>query len=328
MKVLVTGAAGFIGFHLSKELLDRGHSVLGVDSLVPYYDVRIKQKRLQILKKYPAFTFSKVSITDSKKFNALVAENNSEQIVHLAAQAGVRYSLTNPEVYADANFFGTLNVFEAARHNKISRVLYASSSSVYGSNKEKVFSESDRTDTQISLYAVTKKANESMAFAYNHLFGIEMFGFRFFTVYGPWGRPDMALFKFVRAGIQGKPIDLYNQGKMKRNFTYVSDIVNALVSALEKPVRGRNEVYNLGGSESVPLKKFVSLIEKELDKSLKRNLLPMQAGDVPASAADCRKAARDFRYAPKVSIEEGIHSFVEWFKEYEAFLLSLDEPHQ
>lgn len=328
MKVLVTGAAGFIGFHLSKELLEKGHAVIGVDSLVPYYDVRIKQKRLQILKKYPAFAFKKISITDYKKLSALVAEEHPNELVHLAAQAGVRYSLTHPEVYADTNFLGTLNVFEAARHHKLPRVLYASSSSVYGLNKKQPFSEADRVDTPISLYAVTKKANESMAHAYHHLFGIEMLGFRFFTAYGPWGRPDMALFKFVRAGALGKPIDLYNAGKMKRNFTYVTDIVAALVAALEKPVRGRNEIYNLGGSESVPLTKFVSLIEKELGKPLARNLLPMQPGDVPASAADCSKAARDFKYKPRISIEEGIHSFVTWFKEHESFLLSLDEPNQ
>jgi UDP-glucuronate 4-epimerase len=327
-KVLVTGSAGFIGFHTAEALLKRGYTVVGVDSMVPYYDVRMKEKRNAILKKYPAFTFYKKSIADYKTFKALVQKEKPDEIIHLAAQAGVRYSLTNPWAYAESNYLGTLNVFEAARWLKLPRVVYASSSSVYGANEESPFSESHRTDRQISLYAATKKANEVLAHAYNHLFGIEMIGLRFFTVYGIWGRPDLALFKFVKRILRGQTIELYNRGKMKRCFTYVDDVVNPIIKIIESRPQKRNELYNIGGAESVSLTHFVELIETNLGKKAKKKLTSLQAGDVPETLADCSKLAADFGYRATVSMEQGIAIFVDWFKQNEAFLLSLKEPQQ
>lgn len=328
MKVLVTGAAGFIGYHVAERLLQEGHTVIGADSMLPYYDVRLKQKRIQLLKKHSHFTFSRISLSDFKKLEKLVKETKPAQIVHLAAQAGVRYSLTDPWAYADANYLGTLNIFEVARRTKRSRVIYASSSSVYGANTEQPFREDQRVDRPISLYAATKKANESLAHAYNHLFGIEMIGLRFFTVYGPWGRPDMALFKFVRAAISGETIELYNQGKAKRSFTYIDDIVDGIVRLLQTRPTGRYELYNLGGSEAVELVRFVKIIEDRVGKGAKKKLLPLQPGDVEATVADCSKAKKDFGYTPTIGIEEGIARFVDWFRAHEAFLLSLERGKQ
>lgn len=325
-KILVTGVAGFIGFHLSRALLERGDVIVGVDNLSPYYDVRLKQKRLAMLKKYKNFRFAKLDIADAKKFSAVVAREKPKEITHLAAQAGVRYGLEDPGTYAQANYLGTLSVFEAARHRKISRVIYASSSSVYGGNDTYPFRESDRTDSPLSLYAATKRANELLAHAYHHLFGTELIGLRFFTVYGPWGRPDMAYFKFAKLIASGKEIEIYNQGNMARSFTYIDDIVDAMVRLIEKEPAGTARIYNLGGDEVVPLLRFVELVEKALGKKAKKKFLPMQPGDVRETAADCSLAARDFGYAPHISIGEGIARFGEWFRENEKFVLSLKVP--
>ncbi len=327
-KVLITGTAGFIGFHLAERLLKSGWTVVGVDNLSPYYDVRIKKRRLNLLDAYPKFTQYVSDISDYKAFETIVKKERPQELVHLAAQAGVRYSLTNPWAYASANYVGTLNVFEAAKLSKIRRVVFASSSSVYGDNKKSPFSEKDRVDTPISIYAASKKANEVLAYSYHHLYKMEMVGLRFFTVYGRWGRPDMALFKFARRIIAGKPIDLYNNGKMKRSFTHVSDITSAIEAQLNKKPEGNYRLYNLGGSEAVPLVTFVRLIEKNVGKKAKINLMPLQQGDVPATVADCSAAKKDLGYKPTMTIAEGIADFMEWFKEEETFLTNLEEPKQ
>lgn len=327
-KIVVTGAAGFIGFHLSRALLEHGHCVIGIDCITDYYDPRIKQKRIALLKHYPTFRFSKVNIA---KFPALLKVLKAEKpsdVVHLAAQAGVRYSLSNPWTYIENNELATLNIFEAAHQLRISRILYASSSSVYGGNKKSPMSETDRTDQQLAVYGVTKKANEALAHAYNHLYGIEAIGLRFFTVYGTWGRPDLALFKFVKNIILGKKIDVYNRGKMKRSFTHVSDIVAGILAILEQKPIGKNTIYNLGGAEAMPLLKFIELIEKEVGKKARRRLLPMQAGDVPETVADWSKAHAELGFEPKTTMAEGIAEFVVWFRENEKFLITLREPRQ
>ena len=327
-KILITGAAGFIGFHLCEALLKKGWRVVGIDSITDYYDPRIKNKRLAILKKFPKFTFYKANIAQYAALEKVLKKEKPDEVVHLAAQAGVRYSLTNPWVYEQANGLGTMNIFEAAKRLKLPRVIYASSSSVYGSNTESPMSERDRTDQQISVYGATKKANESLAHAYNHLYGIELIGLRFFTVYGIWGRPDLALFKFTKNILAGKPIDVYNRGKMKRSFTHISDIVAGIVAILAQTPKGRNEIYNLGGAEAVPLLKFITLIEKELGTQAKQRLLPMQAGDVPETVADWRKAHSDLGFTPQMPIEKGIAEFVAWFREHKPFLSTLSAPKQ
>jgi UDP-glucuronate 4-epimerase len=327
-KAIVTGAAGFIGFHLSRELLERGWQVVGIDSITDYYDPRIKHKRLAMLKKYSGFRFHKVNIAKYSTLEKILKTEKPDEVIHLAAQAGVRYSLTNPWAYIESNVLGTLNVFEAAKRLKLSRVLYASSSSVYGLNKKSPMSESDRTDTQISVYAAPKKANEALAHSYNHLYGIETVGLRFFTVYGTWGRPDLALFKFVKNISAGKPIDVYNRGKMKRSFTHISDIVAGIVAVLNQKPSGRNEMYNLGGAEALPLLTFIKLIEQELGKKAERHLMPMQAGDVPETVADWSKAHKELGFIPKMSMHEGIVEFVQWFRDNEKFLRTLREPKQ
>lgn len=326
--VLVTGAAGFIGFHLSLELLARGWCVIGVDSLTDYYDPRIKRKRVALLKKNKGFRFYKTDIADFTAFEKIVKKEKPDGIIHLAAQAGVRYSLTNPWAYIRANELGTLNVFEAAKRYNIPRVVYASSSSVYGANETSPMRETDRTDRQISVYGTTKKANESLAHAYNHLYGIETVGLRFFTVYGIWGRPDLALFKFTKNILAGKPISVYNRGKMKRSFTHVSDVVAGIVALLRQKPQNRNEIYNLGGAEAVPLLAFIGHIERALGRRAKKNLTPIQAGDVPETVADWSKARRDLGFVPKMSLHNGIVEFVAWFRKNERFLSSLREPKQ
>lgn len=327
-KVVVTGAPGFIGFHLALELLAQGWQVVGIDSITDYYDPRIKQKRLTMLKKYPAFTFHKVNIAKYPAVEKILKAAKPDEVVHLAAQAGVRYSLTNPWAYIESNMLGTLNIFEAAKRLRLRRVIYASSSSVYGLNKKSPMSESDRTDTQISVYAATKKANEALAHSYNNLYGIETVGLRFFTVYGTWGRPDLALFKFVKNILAGRAIDVYNRGKMKRSFTHISDIVAGINALLGQKPRGRNEIYNLGGAEAMPLLDFITLIEQEVGKKATKNLMPMQAGDVPETVADWSKAHAHFGFEPKTSMHEGITEFVQWFRENEKFLRTLKEPKQ
>jgi len=328
MKILVTGAAGFIGYHLCDALLHAGYVVVGIDNLSSYYDVRLKRRRLDMLNKNEHFTFVKLDISKYEALERLIAKERPDEIIHLAAQAGVRYSLIDPWAYADANYLGTLNVFEAVKRLKLPRVIYASSSSVYGSNTKQPFSESDRVDSPISLYAATKRANELLARSYHHLFGFEVIGLRFFTVYGPWSRPDMALFKFARRMLKGDPIDVYNNGNMKRSFTYVDDVTEAIVNLLKQKPSGRHLLYNIGGDEAVPLMKFIELIEKELGKKAQMHMLPLQSGDVPETVSDCSSAERDFGYKANVSIEEGIARFAKWLRENEKFALSLKEPKQ
>ncbi len=326
--VVVTGVAGFIGFHLAAKLLEDGWKVVGIDSLTDYYDPRIKKKRLALLAEHKAFSFHKLNIAKYKPLEALLAKVKPDEIIHLAAQAGVRYSLTNPWVYVETNKLGTLNIFEAAKRLKLPRVVYASSSSVYGANAESPMREDHRTDRQISVYGATKKANEVLAHSYNHLYGIELIGLRFFTVYGIWGRPDLALFKFTKRILAGEPIDVYNRGKMSRSFTHVSDVVAGIIAVLVRTPAGRYEIYNLGGAEAVPLTTFIEHIEREVGKKAKRRLLPMQAGDVPETTADWSKAQRELGFSPNMPIEKGIAEFVTWFKQHERFLRSLKEPKQ
>ena len=324
-KILITGTAGFIGYHLASVLLERGDVVVGVDNFTPYYDVRMKEARHEILNKNKSFHFYNISIANYKDLDKVVKKEKPEIIIHLAAQAGVRFSLKNPWAYADANFLGTLNIFEVARQYGIKRVLYASSSSVYGDNKKMPFSEDDRTDNPISVYAATKKGNEMLAYSYHSLYGIETAGMRFFTAYGRYGRPDLALFKFTKNIIAGKPIDVYNRGKMKRTFTHISDIVSGILSLVEKK-KLKCELYNLGGDESTTLLDFIKIIESRLGKKATMNMLPMQAGDVPAAVADTSKACCDLNYYPRVSIEDGVADFVDWFIENKKWLLRLKDP--
>jgi UDP-glucuronate 4-epimerase len=327
-KVLVTGVAGFIGFHLATTLLTLGWTVIGVDSMTEYYDPRIKYKRLALLKKEKGFRFVKQNIAKYPALEKLFKKEKPDEIVHLAAQAGVRYSLTDPWSYIQNNELGTLNIFEAAKRLKFPRVIYASSSSVYGGNEESPMAEDHRTNKPLAVYGVSKKQNELLAHAYNHLYGTEMIGLRFFTVYGIWGRPDLALFKFTKNILANKPIDVYNRGAMKRSFTHVSDIVAGIVAVLGQPSTGRNEIYNLGGAEAIPLSRFIQIIEKETGKNAKKNLLPMQMGDVRETVADWSKAKRDFGFTPSVSIEEGIAEFVAWFRQHAVFLSGLRAPKQ
>ena len=327
-KAVVTGAVGFIGFHTALELLMQGWKVVGIDSITDYYDKRMKHKRLAMLKKYPQFRFYKMNIAKYAALEKILKAEKPDEIIHLAAQAGVRYSLTNPWTYIESNKLGTLNIFEAAKRLGIKRVIYASSSSVYGGNKESPMKETHRTDKQLAVYGVTKKANEALAHAYNHLYGIEMIGLRFFTVYGTWGRPDLALFKFVKNIFAGKPIHVYNRGNMKRSFTHISDIIAGILVIPKQKPRGRNEIYNLGGAEAVPLLDFIKLIEKEIGKKAKKHLMPMHDGDVRETVADWSKAHRDLGFTPKTSIKEGIAEFVQWFRDNEKFLSTLQEPKQ
>ena len=326
--IAVTGVAGFIGFHVAEALLQKGYQVIGIDSMDPYYDLRLKRKRLAQLRSYKTFSFHKLSLINYFSLEKVLKHARVGEIIHLAAQAGVRYSLVNPWAYAQNNYVGTLNVFETARRLHIPRVIYASSSSVYGGNTETPFSESHRTDRPLSVYAASKKANEVLAYAYHHLFGIEVIGLRFFTVYGPWGRPDMAMFIFTKNILSGKPIKLYNRGKMKRSFTHVSDVVAPILALIKRSPAKRCEVFNLGGSEAVPLLRVVELIEKYVGKRAKYILLPLQPGDVPDTLADTQLARRKLGYKPSVSIEKGIGEFVEWFQKNKTFLLSLEEPKQ
>lgn len=323
-KILVTGTAGFIGFHTAKALLDKGVAVIGIDNFSKYYDVSIKKKRNEILLKYPKYTFYKIDISNYKKLEGVAEKEKPKAIIHLAAQAGVRYSLINPWIYASSNFLGTLNIFEIAKKFGIKRVLYASSSSVYGSNKKMPFSESDRADSQISIYAASKKANEALAHSYHHLYKIETAGMRFFTVYGEYGRPDLFLFKFVKKILLGQTVDLYNNGKMARDFTYVDDIVSGILGILEMKSL-KCEIYNLGEGDLVSLSKFVGLVEKYLKTKAKCKLLPMQAGDVRETRADIRKARKDFGYNPKTKVEAGVKKFVDWFMENKGWLLKLKD---
>lgn len=323
-KVLITGTSGFIGFHLARRMLSEGWAVVGIDCITDYYDVRMKYARKQILEKSSKFKFYKVNIVNYDKLKEIFENEKPDLIVHLAAQAGVRYSLINPWAYAESNYIGTLNIFEAARTFGIKKVLYASSSSVYGANKEMPFSEDQKVDMPMSMYAVSKRANELLAYSYHNLSGMDAIGLRFFTVYGEYGRPDLALFKFAKNIIQGKEIMLFNNGEMTRNFTYVSDILDGILGIIKKDIKGY-KIYNLGGPDSTSLKKFVHLIEKNLGIKAKIKLMPIQSGDVPATIADTSKANRDFGFKPKVKIEDGVKIFIDWFLKNQDWLVGLEE---
>jgi UDP-glucuronate 4-epimerase len=312
--VLVTGAAGFIGFHLSKTLLERGTVVIGIDNLNPYYDPNLKSARLEILKSYEGFTFHKTDIEDLEGLKDLFKRNQIEVVCNLAAQAGVRHSLKDPFSYQKSNLEGFLNLLEMAKRHKVENFVYASSSSVYGTNKKVPFSVDDRVDNPISLYAATKKANELMAHAYGHLYGIPCTGLRYFTVYGPWGRPDMALFLFTDAILNNRPINVYNHGNMKRDFTYIDDIISGTIAAMERPVP--YEVFNLGNSDTVGLLDFIGIIEEILGKKAEKILLPLQPGDVAETSADIEKSKKMLGFKPVTSLREGIRKFVEWYRSY------------
>jgi len=313
--ILVTGAAGFIGSHVACALLDRGDSVIGIDSLNEYYDPQLKKARLRrLLKDRKGFTFYKADIADSRKMDDIFSSHRIDKICHLAAQAGVRYSLENPFAYIRSNVQGTTVIFELARRHKVKHVVYASSSSVYGTNTKQPFSEEDRVDTPISLYAATKRSNELEAFTYHRLFGISMTGLRFFTVYGPYGRPDMAAFLFSDAILKGKELKVFNYGRMYRDFTYVSDIVDGVARALDREFPC--EVFNLGCGSKVELMRFINQIEKALGKKARMKMLPLQPGDIVETYADITKAKEKLGYQPKVGVEEGVKRFVEWYRQY------------
>lgn len=330
--ILVTGAAGFIGFHLSRLLLERGEQVVGLDDLNDYYDVTLKEARLAMLQAYPGFLPVRGSLADRPLMEELFARRRFQRVVHLAAQAGVRYSLQNPHAYIESNITGFMNVLEGCRHNGVGHLVYASSSSVYGANGRVPFSEHHSVDHPVSLYAATKKSNELMAHTYAHLFGIPCTGLRFFTVYGPWGRPDMAYFSFTKAILEGRAIDVFNHGRMQRDFTYVDDIVEGIVRVLERPPRpapawdpaapdpaassAPYRIYNIGNNRPVELGRFIRVLEECLGKKATTNMLPMQPGDVPLTCADIDDLARDTGFAPSTPIETGLARFVAWYREY------------
>ncbi|PNK64338.1 MULTISPECIES: NAD-dependent epimerase [Pantoea] len=332
MNILVTGAAGFIGFHVTQRLLAAGHQIVGIDNLNDYYDVGLKQSRLDLIAQHPSFRFIKMELADRAAMASLFEQHAFQRVIHLGAQAGVRYSIDNPHAYADANLIGHLNILEGCRHHKIEHLLYASSSSVYGLNRKMPFSTDDSVDHPVSLYAATKKANELMSHTYSHLYNLPTTGLRFFTVYGPWGRPDMALFKFTRAMIAGDAIDVYNRGEMKRDFTYIDDIAEAIVR-LQDVIPQRDEswtvetgspatssapyrVYNIGNSQPTSLIKYIEAIEKALGVTAKKNLLPMQPGDVLETSADTEALYQAIGFKPQTSVEEGVARFVSWYREF------------
>jgi len=314
MKILVTGGAGFIGFYVAKALLERGDFVVIIDNFNDYYPTKIKYDRINQIKKYKNLKVHKLDISNFKELEKIFKKYKFNKICHLAAQAGVRYSLKDPFRYELWNNLGTLNILELAVRHKIKDIVYASSSSVYGNNKKIPFSEKDNVDKPISLYAATKKCNELYAHVYHHLYGLNCTGLRFFTVYGPFGRPDMALFKFVKNILEDKPIEVYNYGKMKRDFTHISDIVSGVISAIDKPFP--YEIFNLGGDNPIELNYFIKIIEKELAKKAKKKLMPLQKGDVPVTMADVDLARIKLGYNPKIRIEEGIKNFIKWYKNY------------
>lgn len=332
MNFLVTGAAGFIGFHVSQRLLAAGHQVVGIDNLNDYYDVNLKHARLNLIKPDPAFTFIEMDLADRDAIASLFKQQQFQRVIHLGAQAGVRYSIENPHAYADANLIGHLNILEGCRHHKIEHLLYASSSSVYGLNRKMPFSTEDSVDHPVSLYAATKKANELMSHTYSHLYQLPTTGLRFFTVYGPWGRPDMALFKFTRAMIAGEAIDVYNQGQMKRDFTYIDDIAEAIVRLQDViPQADENwtveagspatssapyRVYNIGNSQPVTLINYIEAIEKALGITAIKNLMPMQPGDVLETSADTEALFKAIGFKPQTSVEQGVKRFVDWYRDF------------
>ncbi len=332
MTVLVTGAAGFIGFHLSRRLIAEGVEVVGLDNLNDYYDVKLKKDRLAILSQAQNFTFVELDLVDTVGMEKLFQKYSFQRVVNLAAQAGVRYSLENPKAYVDSNLSGFLNILEGCRHNRVEHLVYASSSSVYGLNSSMPFSVHDNVDHPLSLYAASKKANELMAHSYSHLYGMPVTGLRFFTVYGPWGRPDMALFLFTKAILKGESIKVFNQGKMERDFTYVDDIVEGIVRLLPTipqsnpdwdgaaPDPGSSpapyRLYNIGNHSPVKLLDFIALIERALGQKAKKELLPMQLGDVPATYADVEALSQAVGFSPDTPLEKGISDFVQWYRDY------------
>jgi UDP-glucuronate 4-epimerase len=332
--IVVTGAAGFIGFHVSQRLLDRGDTVLGIDNLNDYYDPALKNARLEKLRSRPGFAFEKIDIVDSSAIARLFNQQQPAGVVHLAAQAGVRYSLTNPHVYVDSNVKGFLNILEGCRHNSVEHLVYASTSSIYGANTRQPFSEHDNVDHPLTLYAATKKANELMAHAYANLFHVRCTGLRFFTVYGPWGRPDMALFRFTKGILAGEPIPVFNEGKMIRDFTYIDDIAEGVIRILDHPAqpdpnwRGDDpdpatsyapyRVYNIGNNQPIELLRYIAALERSLGRKAKMELLPMQPGDVPSTMADVSELEAAVGFRPKTSVEDGIARFVEWYRDFYA----------
>ncbi|HYA02264.1 MAG TPA: NAD-dependent epimerase [Syntrophobacteria bacterium] len=311
---LVTGVAGFIGFHVGRALLDRGDRVIGVDNVNDYYDVSLKEDRLALLQEHAGFRFHRIDLADQSAITEVFKQHAVEVVCHMAAQAGVRYSLVNPFAYQKSNVEGFLYLIHLAKEHKARNFVYASSSSVYGKNEKVPFSVRDNVDHPISLYAATKKANELIAHTYSHLYGLPCTGLRFFTVYGPWGRPDMALFLFTRAILRGEPIKVYNHGRMKRDFTYIDDIVQGVLASLERPVP--YAIYNLGNSKTEDLLDFIACIEKVLGKRAEKLLLPLQPGDVVETCADIAESTRDLGFQPATRIEEGIERFVAWYRSY------------
>lgn len=339
--ILVTGAAGFIGFHLTKKLCSLNCNVFGLDCINNYYDINLKYARLDVLLQYPNFKFFKMDIVDKTAIDELFAVHKFHYVIHLAAQAGVRYSLQNPYAYLDSNIFGFLNILEACRHSKPEHLIYASSSSVYGANKKMPFSVSDNVDHPLSLYAASKKTNELMAHTYSALFNIPTTGLRFFTVYGPWGRPDMAPFLFTKAILEDKPLDIYNYGKMRRDFTYIDDVVDAICKLIPKfaqaddswdgfyPKPGSSfapyRIFNVGNNNPIDLLHFISALENSIGKQAKKNMLPMQDGDVVETFADISDLANTIDFNPSTSIEKGIQQFVSW---YQSFYYAHSEPNK
>jgi len=332
MRVLVTGAAGFIGFHVSQRLLARGDTVIGLDNINDYYDVRLKETRLSLLTEQPQFSFHRLDLANRSGIEEVFAKEMPERVIHLAAQAGVRYSLTNPHTYIDSNLVGFLHILEGCRHNQGQHLVYASSSSVYGANTKMPFSIHDNVDHPVSLYAASKKANELMAHTYSHLYNLPTTGLRFFTVYGPWGRPDMALFLFTKAILEGRPIDVFNHGKMRRDFTYIDDIVEGIIRVTDHipqpnpdwsglhPDPGTSKapykVYNIGNNKPVELLHFIEVLEDHLGKKAEKNFLPLQPGDVPETCADVEDLMRDVGFRPDTPVTIGIARFVAWYRSY------------
>lgn len=331
MKILITGVAGFIGSHLAKKLIAQDHDIIGIDNINDYYDPQLKEDRLKSIGN-KNFTFYKVDLENSQKLKEIFEKHYPSVVVNLAAQAGVRYSLENPSAYIDSNIVGFMNILECARHYQVDNLIYASSSSVYGANTSKPFSTSDNIDHPLSLYAATKKSNELMAHTYSHLYNIPTTGLRFFTVYGPWGRPDMALFKFTDAIVNDRPIDVYNHGRMMRDFTYVDDIVEAMSRLVEKPAQPNTDwdgakpdpsssyapykIYNIGNNSPVRLMAFVEAIENKLGKTAQKNFMDLQPGDVPETYANVDDLYRDIHFKPETSIQDGVNKFIDWYLDY------------
>lgn len=332
MKILVTGSAGFIGSHVAKQLLARGDNVIGLDNLNDYYDVSLKSARLEPLLDHKNYSHSYIDLADRAAMEDLFTIHKPDRIIHLAAQAGVRYAATNPHIYVQSNVTGFLHILEGCRHHGIQHLVFASTSSVYGANTDMPFTEHKSTEHPLTLYAATKKANEVMAHSYAHLYGIPCTGLRFFTVYGPWGRPDMALFLFTKAILAGEPIKVFNFGKHSRSFTYIDDIVEGVIRACDQPATANTEwnsakpdpassnvpyrIYNIGNSQTVPLMRYIDVLEQSLGMKAQIEMLPLQAGDVPDTTADCSDLETELGYSPKVNVEEGVANFVRWYREY------------